>query len=219
VIEHPIERLHIDQIRLDPRNVFLHSEEELRRLAGVMAEHGNLSVVCVDVATREDRDLLIDGETRRLPTYELVGGEARLAAYRAVGVAIIPAIMASFASDAQRRAAAIALNGHFGRFDDAALDEMLRELAEADYSLTLTGLEPYRYADVLADTAPSLDDLAAKYGEVNDADFWPEISLKVPPEIKEHYDGLLPRMEGEGTHEKFAQLLEYAEQGILAPTA
>ena len=54
---------------------------------------------------------------------------------------------------------------------------------------------------------PSLDSLVEEYGEFDPSSMWPEIRMKVPPELKEQFDEWLAGGEGSDEAEKLAYLL------------
>ena len=54
---------------------------------------------------------------------------------------------------------------------------------------------------------PTLDALLGEYGEYDPSSLWPEIRMKVPPELKDKFDSWLATGEGEGEVEKLASLL------------
>lgn len=54
---------------------------------------------------------------------------------------------------------------------------------------------------------PTLNDLATRYGAPEDAAFWPEVRVKVPPETMERYESLMRLALGATDAERFAVLL------------
>jgi len=54
---------------------------------------------------------------------------------------------------------------------------------------------------------PTLEALLSEYGEYDPSSLWPEIRMKVPPELKDKFDSWLATGEGEGEVEKLANLL------------
>jgi len=54
---------------------------------------------------------------------------------------------------------------------------------------------------------PTLDSLTDEYGEYDPSALWPEIRLKVPPELKAQFDTWLNGGEGDNEVEKLAHLL------------
>jgi len=56
-------------------------------------------------------------------------------------------------------------------------------------------------------TTPTLDALMAEYGEYDPSALWPEIRLKVPPELKARFDTWLNGGEGDNEVERLAYLL------------
>jgi hypothetical protein len=54
---------------------------------------------------------------------------------------------------------------------------------------------------------PAIESLLAEYGEYDPSALWPEIRLKVPPELKAQFDSWLSNGEGSTEVEKLAYLL------------
>jgi hypothetical protein len=148
----PVVNLKPEQIRTDSDNVFSHKPEELERLRTVIRAHGNLSTMVVD-ADSKDKIKTEDGRT--VDSYQLVGGEARLHAYIQEGFEEVPVMLATFASRAQKRAAAIALNAPYGSFDTGALNLTMKELHLQEISLNLTGLEECLWRGAIEVPTPS----------------------------------------------------------------
>jgi len=57
---------------------------------------------------------------------------------------------------------------------------------------------------------PTLDSLTEEYGEYDPSGLWSEIRMKVPPELKAHFDIWLANGEGINEVEKLGYLLGYA---------
>jgi hypothetical protein len=93
--------------------------------------------------------------------------------------------------------------------DQAKLEELLADIPTQAPDLEAL-LESMR-----SGMPPSLDDLAAAYGNtVDESTFWPVIRVSVPPETKEHYEALIGRMDGEDEAERFRDLLARAESEL-----
>jgi len=96
-------------------------------------------------------------------------------------------------------------------FDNEAL---LLSLQQFDSMDDVIGFEQADYDELLAElgvdddtSPPSLDELAAEYGEPQERDFWPYIKVQVSPETKELWDSLMSDIEGDDEAVKVATLL------------
>ena len=70
-------------------------------------------------------------------------------------------------------------------------------------------------ADGLLGATPSLDDLANKYGEPQERDFWPVIRVQVSPETKARFDSLWAQAQGVDDAAKMDALLRAVDENIL----
>ena len=100
-----------------------------------------------------------------------------------------------------------------GGWDDQSLSDLLDIISRTEAGLDGTGYRPEELADLLAlvQGPLSLDDLASRYGEPGDDDFWPVLRFRVPPEVEQRY---LALVDGMNTDEvtKFTSVLERAER-------
>jgi hypothetical protein len=53
----------------------------------------------------------------------------------------------------------------------------------------------------------SLDELADKYGETNERDFWPVVRVQVSPETMSKYEAIMESLPGNDEAEKFDALV------------
>jgi hypothetical protein len=53
----------------------------------------------------------------------------------------------------------------------------------------------------------SLDELADKYGETDERDFWPVIRVQVSPETMAKYEAIMDSLPGDDEAEKFDALV------------
>lgn len=115
--------------------------------------------------------------------------------------------------DAHADAAALALNrvGELGGWVPDTLADMLDSLRGSDL-LDAAGFTT-DYLDDLIGTleAPSLDDLAGKYGDPDPTHLWPVLRFKVAPQDRDRYLRLVEGIEG-GDDVLFAHLLTLAER-------
>jgi hypothetical protein len=80
-----------------------------------------------------------------------------------------------------------------------AIQQMVADLAKVE-----TGVDP-------AAGVPSLDDLDKEFGDDHDPKlFWPEVKVKVPPDVFEAYEQRMAEQSGE-PHERFAALIGVKE--------
>lgn len=147
-----IEHLAIDALIPYARNARTHSDEQILQIAGSIREFGFTNPV------------LIDGDGG------IIAGHGRVMAARKLGLADVPCIRLAHLTDAQKRAYVIADNklALNAGWDDALLALELRELAEMDFDLRLTGFDD--------DEISKLLDLELGEGEgQGDADAVPEV--------------------------------------------
>lgn len=115
--------------------------------------------------------------------------------------------------DAHAEAMGIALNrvGELGGWHQDVLADALGHMQALDL-LDATGFSP-EYLDDLISTlqAPSLDELAGRYGDPDPAQLWPVLRFKVPPVVRDRYLRLVEGIEG-GDDVLFAHLVTLAER-------
>ena len=147
-----IEHLSLDALVPYARNSRTHSPEQIAQVAGSIREFGFTNPV------------LIDGEGG------IIAGHGRVMAARQLGLSEVPCIRLAHLTDAQKRAYVIADNklALNAGWDDALLALELRELAEMDFDLHLTGFDD--------DEISKLLDIELGEGErQGDADAVPEV--------------------------------------------
>ncbi len=120
-----IEHLPLDALVPYARNSRTHSPEQIAQVAASIREFGFTNPV------------LIDGEGG------IIAGHGRVMAARQLGLSEVPCIRLAHLTDAQKRAYVIADNklALNAGWDDALLALELRELAEMDFDLRLTGFD------------------------------------------------------------------------------
>ena len=120
-----IEHLPLDALVPYARNSRTHSPEQIAQVAASIREFGFTNPV------------LIDGEGG------IIAGHGRVMAARQLGLSEVPCIRLAHLTDAQKRAYVIADNklALNAGWDDALLALELRELAEMDFDLHLTGFD------------------------------------------------------------------------------
>lgn len=92
------------------------------------------------------------------------------------------------------------------------LDALLRNVEASNAAVQALLAELASKAGLYIDKPepPSLDDLEAEYGEPDERDFWPVISVKVSPETKGKYDEVMKQLPGEDEAAKFDALISGA---------
>lgn len=95
----------------------------------------------------------------------------------------------------------------FTFLEELGFDENLLIAFQAD-AAGLAGL--LHENDLFGDEPPSLEDLEEEYGEPDDEDFWPVISIKVHPETHLRWRQLLPEY---GEAERLEELMRVYERG------
>ena len=123
------------------RNARQHSEEQIARIAVLIAEFGFVNPILTGV----------DGV--------LVAGHGRLAAARKLGLATVPVVVLDHLTPTQRRALVLADNrlAELATWDDALLRVELEALQDEGFDLDLTGFDADALAALLADEEPQID--------------------------------------------------------------
>lgn len=118
-----IDYVAIDQIKGDPRNARMHSEEQLARLEAGIRNLGFNNPLLLD-----ESDIII-------------GGHARLAAAQKLGFTSLPCVRLRHLTATQKTALAIGLNrlSELATWDTDLLGQLLSELSEGDFDAELTG--------------------------------------------------------------------------------
>ena len=98
---------------------------------------------------------------------------------------------------------------------DAIADILVRLRAEGEVepvTVSSENLDRFLHEiSLLNEPVPSLDDLEDEYGEPQEDDFWPEIRLKVAPDVKERFDRAFAQVDGDSDNEKVLSLLDMLE--------
>lgn len=135
------------------------------------------------------------------------------------GAWLVPIIRGwSSRSDAEAEAYVIADNrlNERGGWDDHVLAEVLSDVAETSpdllESVGYTGAE---LDDLIATVSVPMDpeELSEKYGEPDDSAFWPEIKIKVTPDLFDRWRAVLDRYEGRDDTSKLQRFVEAVELG------
>jgi hypothetical protein len=93
--------------------------------------------------------------------------------------------------------------------DSDMLDSLLREIS-TDSPAVAQMLDDLAKKSGLYNTdgTPDLDELDNEYGEYDETSFWPELKIKLAPDVLERWTAALKNVEGETDSEKVAALLD-----------
>ena len=108
-------------------------------------------------------------------------------------------------------------SGETGGWDNRALAEILDELRDtAPDVFDTTGFTSDDLDAMLHDFATDrdLDDLGDEFGEPEERDTWPRLSLAVPPETRQMYNDLRKTVGGDEEHEQFGAILNAARSAL-----
>lgn len=158
----------IDQLKPNPANPNIHSEEQIDKLAKIIRAHGWRHPVTVS----------------NLSGY-VVSGHCRLYAAQRLRIKQVPCDYQDFASDAEELAVLVADNRiqELAEIDSQKMDDIISELKAADYPLELTAvsaedLEP-------ADAMEYYEEQIRPYQRTHVLlSFEPELMLKIQPYLE-----------------------------------
>ena len=133
-------------LRLNPRNARTHSKHQIRQVANSIKAFGFVGAIVID-----ETDMVL-------------GGHARLAAAKLLGLHLVPTLRVTGLGDAEKRAFVLAdnkltANGGWNREVLALeLGELAALLPVLDWDLTLTGFEPAEIDTLFADLGDATPD-------------------------------------------------------------
>jgi hypothetical protein len=186
----------VDRLIPYARNPRTISDVAVAKVAGSLKEFGwKQPIVC-------DRDgVIIVGHTRWL-------------AARMLGWTSAPVHVARNLTANQAKAYRLADNrvGEETSWADELLTLELDDLKQFGTDLDLTGFNAGELDALFGAAAPSLDELEDQWGAHDETNFWPEIRLKVSPEVHERYRRLMAGRPGSDDAERFAALLDLADE-------
>lgn len=112
----------------------------------------------------------------------------------------------------RQRAANVAANNPAlqGDFEFTLLADILADLEGNSYDATLTGFDERAVENILSWAPKDLDQITAEMGEFEPEDVWPEIRVRVPPDVKKRYDEIMAGVDGATEADKFAAILDRA---------
>lgn len=131
----------------------------------------------------------------------IIAGNHQLEAAKRLGWESI-AVVRVDDDDKTAKAYALADNrvGELGGYDDDALLALLEDVGDTSELLLATGFDENSIDDLrFRLAAPSLDDLAAKYPDIDDPspNLWPAIRFSVPPELLDRWSAYVETQNGD----------------------
>lgn len=147
------------------------------------------------------------------------GGNMRFRACVHLGWPEVPAHV-NDVPDVLAKARALKDNRGWGNDVQDELDAIVYELKQQGQDVNVLGFEPEeidRMLEKIQEQHPiSLDELSDQAGEPTDRDFWPRISLIVPPETHQLYQHYLSLLPGEDDSMKFAAMMRAVDEPALS---
>ena len=178
----------LDQIMFNPRNWRIHPLSQQDALKGVLEEVGWVQQVIVNKRTGN----LIDGHLR-----------CQLAARE--GATTIPVVYVDVSEEEEALVlATLDPIAAMAATDKQKLDELMRAVQSDDERVQAMISELAEHEGMF--DLLSLDELADKYGETDERDFWPVIRVQVSPETMAKYEAIMDSLQGDEA-EKFDALV------------
>jgi ParB-like chromosome segregation protein Spo0J len=179
----------LDQILYNPRNWRIHPLSQQDALKGVLEEVGWVQQVIVNKRTGN----LIDGHLR-----------CQLAARE--GAQTIPVVYVDVSEDEESLVlATLDPIAAMAATDKQKLDELMRAVQSDDERVQAMISELAEHEGMF--DLLSLDELADKYGETDERDFWPVIRVQVSPETMTKFKAVMDSLPGDDEAEKFDALV------------
>jgi ParB-like chromosome segregation protein Spo0J len=179
----------LDQIMFNPRNWRIHPLSQQDALKGVLEEVGWVQQVIVNKRTGN----LIDGHLR-----------CQLAARE--GATTIPVVYVDVSEEEEALVlATLDPIAAMAATDKQKLDELMRAVQSDDERVQAMISELAEHEGMF--DLLSLDELADKYGETDERDFWPVIRVQVSPETMTKFKAVMDSLPGDDEAEKFDALV------------
>lgn len=156
-----LERMEINKLRpaeYNPRKELKPEDKEYQKIKNSIEEFGYVDPILVN------KDLTI------------IGGHQRLNVLKDMGYNEVDVIMLDL-DKTKEKALNVALNKITGEWDKQKLEELLIDLEENDYDLTLTGFENYEIEDLMTPIL-DVDDLSEEFS-LKDGDREPIITMSI----------------------------------------
>lgn len=143
-----VQEVSTDLLKPYPNNAKLHSDEQVDKIAESIKEFGFLNPCLID------------------KDYNIIAGHGRLLASKKLGMKTIPCIFVEGLTEAQRKAYILADNRltELGEWDFDKVQFELKELADMDFNIELTGFE--------------LDDIEEEPAEIVEDDFTEDVETR-----------------------------------------
>jgi ParB-like chromosome segregation protein Spo0J len=177
------------------------------------ARRGNIEMIADSLATHGQFKPIVVQRS----TMNVVAGNHTLEAARSLGWNTIETVLVDVDDEQAKRILLIDNRANdVAGYDDRALADLLRSLADTDGALLGTGYTADDLADLLDILdVPTLEELADQHGEHVPESVWPVLRFKVPPQVRDRYLRLVEGYPG-GDDALFALLVEWAESGKAA---
>ena len=179
----------VDQLLANPLNFRLHPDNQQQALAGAIDDIGFIRSVTVNQRTGR-----------------VVDGHLRVTLAARSGVESLPVEYVDL-SEAEEAQALLSLDpiAAMAASDKAKLDELMRAVQSDDERVQAMISEIAEHEGMF--DMLSLDELADKYGETNERDFWPVVRVQVSPETMSKYEAIMESLPGDDEAEKFDALV------------
>jgi hypothetical protein len=179
----------VDQLLANPLNYRLHPDNQQQALAGAIDDIGFIRSVTVNQRTGR-----------------VVDGHLRVTLAARSGVESLPVEYVDL-DEAEEAQALLSLDpiAAMAASDKAKLDELMRAV-QSDDKRVQAMISEIAESEGMFDML-SLDELADKYGETNERDFWPVVRVQVSPETMSKYEAIMESLPGNDEAEKFDALV------------
>ena len=179
----------VDQLLANPLNYRLHPDNQQQALAGAIDDIGFIRSVTVNQRTGR-----------------VVDGHLRVTLAARSGVETLPVEYVDL-SEAEEAQALLSLDpiAAMAASDKAKLDELMRAV-QSDDERVQAMISEIAESEGMFDLL-SLDELADKYGETDERDFWPVVRVQVSPETMSKYEAIMASLPGDDEAEKFDSLV------------
>jgi len=139
-------------------------------------------------------------------TGNLIDGHLRCQLAAREGAQTIPVVYVDVSEDEEALVlATLDPIGAMAATDKQKLDELFQEINSDNENVQKMMAEIAEHNGMF--DLPSLDELADKYGETNERDFWPVVRVQVSPETMSKYEAIMESLPGNDEAEKFDALV------------
>lgn len=177
------------------------------------ARTGNVEMIAESLATNgQYRPIVVQRSTMHV-----LAGNHTLEAARTLDWQTIEAVIVDVDDENAKRILLVDnRTNDVAGYDDRALADLLRSLADTDGALLGTGYTADDLADLLDILdVPTLEQLAEEHGDHVPESVWPVLRFKVPPQVRDRYLRLVEGYPG-GDDTLFALVVDWAEAGKVA---